>query len=349
MSGSVVNRRVFSVGAVLAASSLGVPALWAQSARSEKTRVVVAVGGKAALCYLPLTLAEQLGYFKAEGLEVEINDFSGGARALEAVVGGSADVVSGAYEHTINLQTKGQLFQAFVLQGRAPQIALGVSARSLPHYKSVADLKGKRIGVTAPDSSTSMMTRLVLARAGLKPSEVSVIGVGTSSAALTALRSGQIDAICNIDPVMTMLEQKGEVRIVFDARTLKGTLEVFGGSMPAACLYAPLEFVQKNPGVAQALTNAIVHALKWLQTAGASDLIKTVPETYLLGDRGLYLASFEKMREAIALDGVFPEDGGKTALRALASVESGLKADRIDLAKTYTNLFALRAKGRFKA
>ncbi|MFN4349452.1 MAG: ABC transporter substrate-binding protein [Hylemonella sp.] len=348
MSSNLINRRVFTAGTALAAAALAAPALRAQN-RPEKTKLAIAVGGKASFYYLPLTLAEQLGYFKAEGLEVEISDFAGGARALQAVVGGSADVVSGAYEHTINLQNKGQMFQAFVLQGRAPQIALGISNKTLPGYKSVADLKGKKIGVTAPGSSTNMMANLVLSRAGIKAGEVSFIGVGTSAGALTALRSGQIDAICNIDPVMTMLEQKGDVRVVFDTRTLKGTHEVFGGPMPAACLYAPMEFLQKNPNTAQALTNAIVHGLKWLQTAGPSDIIKTVPESYLLGDRGLYLASFDKVRESIALDGVFPEEGGKTALRALASFDATLKADRIDLAKTWTNQFAARAKARFKA
>jgi NitT/TauT family transport system substrate-binding protein len=348
MSTNLINRRVFTAGTALAAAALAAPALRAQN-RPEKTKVAIAVGGKASFYYLPLTLAEQLGYFKAEGLEVEISDFAGGARALQAVVGGSADVVSGAYEHTINLQNKGQMFQAFVLQGRAPQIALGISNKTLPGYKSVADLRGKKIGVTAPGSSTNMMANLVLSRAGIKAGDVSFIGVGTSAGALTALRSGQIDAICNIDPVMTMLEQKGDVRIVFDTRTLKGTREVFGGPMPAACLYAPMEFLQKHPNTAQGLTNAIVHGLKWLQTAGPSDIIKTVPESYLLGDRGLYLASFDKVRESIALDGIFPEDGGKTALRALASFDATLKADKIDLAKTWTNQFAARAKARFKA
>jgi len=348
MSENLINRRRFTAGAALAAATLAAPALRAQN-RLEKTRVAIAVGGKASFYYLPLTLAEQLGYFKAEGLEVEISDFSGGARALQAVVGGSADVVSGAYEHTINLQNKGQLFQSFVLQGRAPQIALGVSTKTMPHYKSVADLRGKKIGVTAPGSSTNMMANLVLSRAGLKAGDVSFIGVGTSAGALAALRSGQIDAMSNIDPVMTMLEQKGDVRIIVDTRTLKGTREVFGGPMPAGCLYAPLDFLQKNPNTAQALTYAMVHALKWLQTAGPSDIIKTVPESYLLGDRGLYLASFEKVREAIALDGVLPEEGSRTALRALASFDATLKADKIDLAKTYTNQFAARAKARFKA
>jgi NitT/TauT family transport system substrate-binding protein len=348
MKNTLITRRTFTSVAVLGAATIAAPTLRAQS-KLEKTRIALAVGGKAAFYYLPLTISEQLGYFKAEGLDVEISDFAGGARALQALVGGSADVVSGAYEHTINMQSKNQFIEAFVLQGRAPQIAVGVSTKTMPHYKTLEDLRGKKIGVSAPGSSTNMVANLVLSRAGIKAGEVSYVGVGTSASALAALRSGQIDVMSNTDPVMTMLEQKGDVKIISDTRTLKGTQEVFGGPMPAACLYAPVEFVQKNPNTCQALANAIVHGLKWLQTAGPSDIIKTVPESYLLGDRGLYLASFEKVREALALDGLFPEDGGKTALRALASFDNTLKADKIDLAKTWTNQFAARAKARFKA
>jgi NitT/TauT family transport system substrate-binding protein len=348
MRDALLTRRHFSVLAAAAASGLAAPSLRAEP-RLEKTRVSIAVGGKAAFYYLPLTIAEQLGYFKAEGLDVEISDFAGGSRALQAVVGGSADVVSGAYEHTINLQSKSQFFQAFVLQGRAPQIAMGVSTKTLPNYKSLLDLKGKRIGVSAPGSSTNMVANLILSRAGLKASDVSFIGVGTAAGALAALRAGQIDAMSNTDPVMTMLEQKGDVRIIADTRTLKGTLDVFGGPMPAACLYAPIEYLNKNPNTAQALANAIVHGLKWLQTAGPSDIIKTVPEAYLLGDRALYLASFNKVREAIALDGLLPPEGATTALKALTSFEPTLKPEKIELSKTYTNVFASRAKDKFKA
>lgn len=344
-----LNRRQFTGIAVAATSVLALPSVLMAQGKLEKTKIAIAVGGKASFYYLPLTLAEQLGYFKAEGLEVEISDFAGGARALQAVVGGSADIVSGAFEHTINLQSKNQHFRAFVLQGRAPQIAMGVSVKNLPNFKSVADLKGKKIGVSAPGSSTNMVANLVLSRAGLKASDVSFIGVGTAAGALAALRSGQIDAISNVDPVMTMLEQKGDVKIIADTRTLKGTVEVFGGPMPAACLYAPVDFVQKNPNTCQALANAIVHALKWLQTAGPSDIIKTVPDAYLLGDRGLYLASFGKVRESFSLDGIVPEEGVKTALKALSSFDAAIKADKIDLPKTFANEFARRAKDRFKA
>ena len=343
-----LRRRHLASLITAAVACVAAPKLLAQ-AKPEKSKVLIAVGGKASFYYLPLTIAEQLGYFKAEGLDVEISDFSGGARALQAVVGGSADVVSGAYEHTINLQSKNQFFQAFVLQGRAPAIAIGVSTKTLAGYKTVADLRGKKIGVTAPGSSTNMVSNLVLSRFGLKADEVSYIGVGTSAGALLAVRSGQIDAISNIDPVMTMLEQKGDVRIITDTRTLKGTMDVFGGPMPAGCLYAPTEYLLKNPNTAQALANAMVRALKWLQTAGPGDIIKTVPQSYLLGDRGLYLAAFNKVREAIAVDGLIPEDGTKTAVKALASFDATVKEDKIVLAKTFTNEYARKAKEKFKA
>lgn len=194
------NRRLVTVGlGVFLLGALG----WNGNVLAqalEKQKVSIAVGGKNLLYYLPLTIAEQQGYFKDEGLQVEISDFAGGAKALQALVGGSADVVSGGYEHTINMQAKGQAITAFVLQARAPQIVFGVSTKTMPNYKSIADLKGKKIGVTAPGSSTNMMASFVLAKGGLKPTDVSFIGVGTSAGALSALRSGQIDAISNLDP-----------------------------------------------------------------------------------------------------------------------------------------------------
>ena len=203
----------------------------------EKTKISIAVGGKNLFYYLPLTIAERLGYFKDEGLDVEISDFPGGAKALQALIGGSADIVSGAYEHTINMQAKGQNIQAFVLQGRAPQIVLAYSTKNMPNYQSVADLKGKKIGVTAPGSSTSMMASYVLAKAGIKPSDVSFIGIGAGPGAVAAMRSGQLDAICNLDPVITMLQEKNDIKIISDTRTLKDTKAVYGGNMPAAVLY----------------------------------------------------------------------------------------------------------------
>jgi NitT/TauT family transport system substrate-binding protein len=313
----------------------------------ERKKVTIAVGGKNLLYYLPLTIAEQRKYFEAEGLEVSIVDFAGGARALQAVVGGSADVVSGAFEHTLNMQAKGQPMRAFVLQGRAPQIVLAVSNKTMANYKTLADLKGKKIGVTAPGSSTNIMANFVLAKAGLKPTDVSIVGVGAAQGAVAALRSGQIDAISNLDPVITILQRSGDIKVVSDTRDVAEAEKVFGGPMPAACLYAPVSFLEKNANVAQALTNALVRANKWIQQAGPGDIIKSVPESYLLGDRAIYIDAFLKAKGALSPDGLFPDAGSTTALRALASVDEAMQKAKLDLKANYTNDFVRKAIAKY--
>ena len=338
------RRRVLSAGAALAAATA---APWTLAQTPEKKKVAIAVGGKNLFYYLPLTIAEQLGYFKTEGLDVEISDFAGGSRALQALIGGSADVVSGAFEHTINMQAKGQAIRAFVLQGRAPQIVLAVNTRNLPQFKGVADLKGKKIGVTAPGSSTNMMTNFVLAKAGLKPTDVSIVGVGAAAGAVAAVRSGQVDAIANLDPVISTLERSGEIKVIADTRRLKDTEAVFGGPMPAGCLYTKQDFIDRNPATTQALANAMVRALKWLQTAGPSDIVKVVPEGYLLGDRALYLDAWLKVREAISPDGMIPDKGPATALNMLQQFEKDLAGKTIDLSKVYTNEFTKKANAKY--
>jgi len=311
----------------------------------ELGTVRIAVGGKASLYYLPLTIAQQRGYFRDEGLNVEIDDFAGGSKALQSVIGGSADVVSGAFESVIQIQSKGQHLRAFVLQGSAPQMVLAVASSKAGQFKSYRDLKGYRIGVSAPGSSTNMLVNYVLAGAGVKPGDVSIIGVGTAAGAVAALRAGNIDAISNVEPVITMLQQRGEIKIVADTRTAQGTQAVFGGPMPAAALYAPEAFLKQHPDTAQALANAMVRALKWMRQAQASAIADTVPPAYLLGDRDLYLAAFSHTREAFSTDGMIPPQGVATAFRVVGSVYPGVSPARME--ESYTNAFAIKANQKY--
>jgi NitT/TauT family transport system substrate-binding protein len=337
------RRHVLFAGS---AALLAAPA-FVRAQALEKPKVTIAVGGKNLLYYLPLTIAEQRGYFKAEGLDATIVDFAGGARALQAVVGGSADVVSGAFEHTVNMQFKGQAMRAFALQGLAPQIVLGVNPKTMPNFKTVADLKGKKIGVTAPGSSTNVMVNFILAKAGLKPSDVSIIGVGTSQGAVAAMRSGQIDALSNLDPVITMLQRSGDLKIVSDTRIVAEAEKVFGGPMPAGCFYCPQAFIDKNPNTVQALANALVRANKWIQAAGPGDIINNVPESYLLGDRAIYIDAFLAAKGALSPDGLFPAKGADTAFRALASIDAEIAKAKLDLTAVYTNDFAKKANAKY--
>jgi NitT/TauT family transport system substrate-binding protein len=315
----------------------------------ERTKVVLAVGGKTTLYYLPLTLADRLGYFRDEGLDVEINDFPGGSRALQALIGHSADVVSGAYEHTIVMQTLAQKVQAFVLQGMNPGLELGIRKDRAADYAWAKDLKGMKIGVSAPGSSTHMLVNHLLASVGLRQDDVSIIGVGTGPSAVAAMRSGEIDALSGVEPVMTLLERSGDIKIVVETITEKGVRDVFGGSMPAATLYARADFIEQNPHTVQALTNAIVRALLWLQHSTTEDVLNTVPPEYLLGDKALYAASFERLRPTYSKDGLIPKKGVDNSYKVLLAHNPAVRrAPVVWINQTYTNAFVEKALQKYK-
>jgi NitT/TauT family transport system substrate-binding protein len=314
-------------------------------AAPEKASVRIAVGGKATLYYLPLTLAERLGYFRDEGLEVEVVDFPGGAKALQAVVGGSADIVSGGFEHTIQMQAKGQKMQAFVLQGNAA-LALGLVKGRIDAYQGPKDLAGRKIGVTAPGSSTHTLLNHLLASAQLKPGDVSVVGVGTGATAVAAARSGQIDAIVNVEPSIVMLERAGDIRIAHETFSEAGSRLVYGGVLPSACLYAKIDFVRANPRTVQALTNAMVRALRWLQAASNDDVLKTIPPEYALGDRAAYTAALTRLRGVYSKDGVIPPAGAELSLKITAEDDPSVRGANIALDQIYTNAFTQKVPAR---
>jgi NitT/TauT family transport system substrate-binding protein len=244
------------------------------------------------------------------------------------------------------MQVKGQRLRAFALQGRAPQIVLGINPKTMSGYKSPADLKGKKIGVTAPGSSTNIVANFVLGKVGVKPDEVSIVGVGAGSGAVAAMRSGQIDAISNLDPVITLLQRSGDLKIITDTRVVADADKLFGGPMPAGCLYAPETLIERNPHTMQALVNAMVKADRWIQKAGPSDIVKAVPESYLLGDRAVYIDAFLASLKALSPDGLFPESGAETARRALASIDPEVAKAQLDLKAVYTNEFVKKANAK---
>ena len=332
--------------AVLAAAPLVVAAPYVARAQGkpEKSKVVLAVGGKSALYYLSLTIAEKKGFFKDAGLDVEINDFQGGSKSLQALMGGSADVVAGAYEHTIRMQQRGQAIVGFALIGRGMQISIGLRNDVAAKVKGPADIKGMKFGVTAPGSSTHMLLLNWAAKGGLKASDVVAIGVGAGATVLAAIEKGEVDGISQTDPALTMLEDKKLIKIMVDTRTTKGNQEVFGGPFPAGCLYAQPDLLKKTPNTAQALASGIVRANEWLQTASPADVASTVPEAYLLGNRAIYERSFAGIRETISPDGQMPAGAMENCLRFLAASDPQIKADTVKLDATWTNEFAARAK-----
>ncbi|MBV8392032.1 MAG: ABC transporter substrate-binding protein [Alphaproteobacteria bacterium] len=318
----------------------------AQGSKPEKPKVAFAVGGKSALYYLSLTIAEKKGFFKDAGLDVEISDFQGGSKSLEALMGGSADVTAGAYEHTIRMQQRGQPIVGFALIGRGMQISIGLRNDIADKVKGPADIKGMKFGVSAPGSSTHMLLQAWAAKGGLKPSDFAVIGTGAGATVVAAIDNKSVDGISQTDPALTILQDKKLIKIVLDTRTMKGNQDFFGGAFPAACVYTQPSFLKKYPNSAQAVATAIVRADEWLQTASPAEVAATVPEGYLLGDKAVYEKSFAGVRETISPDGMMPPGAMENCLKFLVEADPKIAADKdkIKLADTWTNEFAEHAK-----
>ncbi len=315
----------------------------------EKKKLTIAVGGKSLFYYLPLTVAERKGYFKEEGLEVEIPDFAGGARALQALVGGSADMVSGAYEHTINMAAKKQPIKAVVLQAKYSSIALVMSKERAARYKGPRDLKGWKIGVTAPGSSTNMFVNNLLAKDGLKPTDVAIVGVGTGAGAVAAMEKGEIDAISNLDPVLTQLESTGKFVAVADSRTEKGMNEIYGGDYHASVIYITDEFIKKNPNTVQAVVNAMVRADKWIAKATPQEIVDVMPAEYKAGNPSLYKEALLKNMIGFSETGELSMKAAENVYKVLRQFEpSVIAAGKIDLASTFDNSYVKKANAKYK-
>lgn len=311
----------------------------------EKTSLKFGVGGQGQIIYLPLTLADQLGYFKAEGLSVEIDDLKGGADALKALTGGSVDVVCGFYEHTIRTQAQGKYIEMVSLFDLTPGLVLFVNKKH-PDAKSIKDIANLNIGVTSLGSSTDEMVRYLFKSNGLDPKTAKTVAVGSGSAAITALKSDTVQALVTVEPAASALEQSGDGRAIYDTRTPAGTKDVFGGSWPAGGFYLTADFVKQNPRTTQAMARVAVKTLKYIHSHSAADIASHLPAQlfYPDGNRDAFAKVLDANLNMFSADGKMTADGPDNVLKTLKVADPTTDWSTIDLKKTYDNSFVIAVK-----
>src|ERR1700731_329502 len=312
---------------------------------AAQSKITVAIGGGACLCYLPTVLAKQLGEFDKAGLAVELVDLKGGSDALKAVLGGSADVVSGYFDHCVNLAAKKQELQAFVVYDRYPGLVLVVAPSHNGEIKSIKDLAGKKVGVSAPGSSTDFFLKYLLKKNGLDPAGTSVIGVGLGATAVAAMEQGQIDAAVMLDPSVTVLQgSHPDLRILSDTRTQKDTLSVFGGEYPGGALYSTAAWVASHEKEVQAMTNAIMNTLAWIHSHSAEDIMAKMPPEMVGKNKELYLAALKNTIPMYSETGKMDPKGADAVLAVFSESSPEVAKANVDVLKTYTNKFVEQAK-----
>jgi len=316
----------------------------AQDNKLETPNIRIAVGGKSALFYLPLSVTEHLGYFKDAGLTVEIADVSSGARTLQAIIGGSADFGTGTFDHSIQMQAKGQPVISIVEMGRYPGFVLGIMTPKASIYHGQKDLKGMKIGVTSLGSSTQFMAAYMLVRNGLNPdTDATFISTGTTATAVAAARRAEIDAIVTSDPMASLMTNEKLITVVADTRTPEGTQAVYGAPYPGGVVYASSDFIEKNPKTTQAVVNAFVRGLKWIASHSPEEIAKLMPSEYALGNFTVYTQAIAASKAMYSPDGRFQPGAAEAAYAVLKQFNPPVAAAKVDLSQTYTNTFVDKA------
>jgi NitT/TauT family transport system substrate-binding protein len=324
-------RRVAAAAVALALSS---------GLAMAQSKITLAVGGGACLCYLPTMLAKQLGEYQKAGLDVDVVDFKGGSESLKAVIGGSADVVSGYFDHCVNLAAKGQHLQAFVVYDRFPGLALVVSPKHTGEIKSVKDLAGKKVGVSAPGSSTDFFLKYLLKKDGVDPNSVGVISVGLGATSVAAMEQGQIDAAVMLDPSVTVLQGRNkDLTILSDTRTQHDTLAVFGGEYPGGALYTRADWIASHEKEVQAMTNAILATLKWIHSHTAEEIADKMPPELVGKDKAGYIAALKNTIPMYSETGLMDPKGAAAVLAVFSQSSPEVAKANIDVSKTYTNKY----------
>ena len=315
----------------------------ATSSAMAADKVTIIVGGYEKQIYLPAKLTEALGYFKAEGLDVELLNEASGVDAENEMLAGAVQGVVGFYDHCVDLQTKGKYVQSVVQFSQAPGEVELVSSK-YPDIKSMADLRGKSLGVTGLGSSTNFLTQYLMVKSGVPLGEFTNIPVGAGTTFIAAIQQDKIQAGMTTEPTISRLLKTGEARVLVDMRSIEKTKQALGGPYPAASLYMSTDWIEKNKPAVQKLANAFVKTLKFINTHTAAEIAEKMPKDYYAGDKEGYIKALADGKGMFTPDGVMPAGGPETVLSVLSAFSKNVKGKTVDLGKTYTTEFVKNAK-----
>ncbi|RXZ38667.1 ABC transporter substrate-binding protein [Oxalobacteraceae bacterium CAVE-383] len=328
-----------SIRAALGAFLLAAAAGGAGPAFAADTpKITIMVGGITKMIYLPAKLAEQLGYFAEEGLNVELQSQPAGVDAENELLAGAVQAVVGFYDHSIDLQSKGKEISAIVIFGQVPGEVEMVSSKA-PAIKSMADVRGKTLGVTGLGSSTNFLTQYLAYKQGITSKEYTVLPVGADNTFIAAIKQGRIDAGMTTEPTVSQLLKTGDASVLVDLRTVDGTVKALGGLYPASSLYVQRPWLDAHKAEAAKLARAFVKTLKFIKTHTAAQIADKMPKDYYGNDKEMYVRALQNSLPMYSPDGRMPAGGAETVLTVLSGFNPNVKGKSINLSKTYTNEF----------
>ncbi len=307
---------------------------------ADSDTVTIMVGGINKIIYLPAKLTEALGYFKDEGLKVELQSQPAGVDAENQLIAGAVQGVVGFYDHTIDLQAKGKEIEAIAVFCKVPgEVELVSTKAAAGGFKSMADAKGKTLGVTGLGSSTEFLTRYLADKAGVASKDYSLLPVGAGNSFIAGMKQDRIQGGMTTEPTVSQMLKTGDAQVLVDLRTEEGSKAALGGLYPAASLYVQNDWANSHKEQATKLARAFGKTMHYISTHSAEEIAEKMPKDYYGNDKELYVAALKASLPIFTKDAKMPEGGPETVLKVLSAYKPQVKSAHIDLTKTYSNAF----------
>jgi NitT/TauT family transport system substrate-binding protein len=338
-----VNKKLLMSGIAGMALAAAAFCVAAPAFADDMPTVKIMVGGIDKQIYLPYQLAQNLGFYKKYGVNVELStEQAGGVGAEDAMISGEVDMAGAWYNHTIMFQLAGKKVIDVVQLSGAPGEREMCAKDS--GVKSPADWKGQSVGVTDLGSGTDDLTLYLAARNKLTTQDFSRVGVGSGQTLISALQHGKIVCGMTTQPTVNAIEKLGVGYSAVDLATGDGVNKWLGGFWPTASIIAKADWVAAHKDETQKVVNALVATMHWINTHTAADIADNLPKDFVsnpLSSKAEYVAALTQDKGQFLPDGIMPDSGPQTVL----DVEklAGKVKGPVDLTTTYTNEFAIAA------
>jgi NitT/TauT family transport system substrate-binding protein len=317
---------------------LAAPALASSSKPElEKIKVSEAIHG---IFFLPLYVALGKGFFKDEGLEVELLTAQAGPLAMQALLAGQVQFCATGHGLIANLYTKGKPTKIInQMQSRCTFYLLG-----RPEIKSIADLKGKSVGCTKIGAESYAIARAILAREGLDPDkDVTLVGVGGMGTTASALDNNRCQAVIGWQPLTNKFLKEGKAKVLATLHTREGSLRHFGSpDYSFTIIEVTDDYLKKHPQTVQRFVNGLVRAEKWVTTHSVEEMVAAVQPYFEGMDPAILKASIEKDLPAFSHSGQVPRQGHDAVIKVW--IDAGLLKEPVAFEAIVDNSFSQKAQ-----
>ncbi len=325
------------------ATNTGPAAAGSAATDTSMPTVKLMVGGIDKQIYLPYQLAENLGFYKKYGVNMELStETHGGVGAEDAMASGQVDLAGAWYIHTIDFQAKGKDVINLVQLSGAPGERVMCGTSSGVH--TGADFKGKTMGVTDLGSGTDELTQFIASQSGLTRKDYQTLAVGAGATAIAAIQRDSAQCVMTTQPTVGAMETKNIAYSAIDLASTAGATKALGGAWPAAGLLAQASWVKDHPKEAQSVVDALVATMHWINTHSAADIANALPPQFVANKtitKDQYVAGLTTDKGQFLPDGIMPAGGPKTVFNMERA--NGVDVAKVTLANTFSNDYAMKA------